>query len=66
MASTLTIGGGQTSLTSNIVFNKWVLIAITGIIIYLMGGFDVIADNPALVVFAGLILFIIMFTRGKK
>jgi hypothetical protein len=32
----------------------------------MMGGFSFITDNPALVVFAGLILFVMMFTGGKK
>ncbi len=57
---------GTATVISSLVLNKWVLLAITGLIIYLMGGFDIITDNPSLVVFAGLILLVMMFTGGRK
>ena len=51
---------------TNIVFNKWTLIVGGILIIYLSGGFNIITDNPILMVFAGLILLIVIFNKDKK
>ena len=47
---------------TNIVFNKWTLIVGGILIIYLSGGFNIITDNPILMVFAGLILLIVILS----
>ena len=53
--------------TSSSWFNKWVILALIGVGIYLTGGFRFITNNPALVVFAILALIMVnAFKRSKK
>lgn len=66
MTSKLVIGAGTASLVSNIVFNKWILLFAAGFIIYITGGFDVISNNPTLVVLAGLMLLVVLFKGNRR
>ncbi len=57
---------GTATLVSTVLINKFVLIAAVGLLIYFTGGFDIITENPILVVFAGLLLLVTMSEGGKK
>lgn len=45
--------------TTNILFNGWVILAVIGIAVYMMGGLDFILQNPTLLLF-GLLSFGVM------
>ena len=53
-----------TQKTSNY-FNKWTIIPIIGLIIYLTGGFRIITNNPAIIVILVLIILIVKTYRKK-
>lgn len=50
---------GAFKSTTNILFNGWTILAIVGIAIYMMGGFNAILNNPMLMVF-GVLIFGVM------
>ena len=47
------------------IFSKFGIIAIVVLILYFTGGFDIITENPTIVIFLGLILLVMNFV-GKK
>ena len=52
--------------TSNILFSKWGLLALAFLAIYIGGGFDIITNNPSVIVFIILIILMIAyFKRGR-
>lgn len=54
------------SIITSTILSKWGIIAIVGLVIYLTGGFDIITDNPIIVIFLGLLLVVMNFVGGKK
>lgn len=53
------------TLARTILTSPMSLLIIFGALIYLTGGFEVIFDNPTLLVF-GAIFFIVVYMGGKK
>ena len=47
-------------------FNKWVILALIGLVVYFTGGFKFITSNPALIIFAILALIVINAFNGSK
>ena len=46
---------------TNAIFSKWSIVAIIFLVIYLTGGFEIIANNPALILITILVLVVINF-----
>jgi len=53
------------SAVTRTVFSKFGIIAIVVLVLYFTGGFDIITNNPTIVIFLGLI-FLVMNFVGKK
>ena len=69
MAKFFSTGAERATLVggvSRIFINKWVVLGAIGLILYMTGGFNLIMSNPAMLVFGGLLLFVIVFMGGKQ
>lgn len=53
------------SAVTRTVFSKFGIIAIVVLILYFTRGFDIITNNPTIVIFLGLILLVMNYA-GKK
>ena len=51
------------SIIHSLLFSKWGLITIALIFVYVTGGFDIIKDNPEIVVFMVLVLIVISYLK---
>lgn len=54
------------TIVEKTVLSKPVIIAIVVLIIFMFGGFDIITENPIIVIFLGLGLIVMNFIGGKK
>ena len=52
--------------TTNKLFNKWAIGIGALLLIYFMGGFDIITKNPAILVFVALGIIIIYSMRSRQ
>lgn len=53
-------------ITKRTIFSKFGIIAIVVLMLYFTGGFNIITDNPTILVIIGLIFAVVNFKGGKK
>ncbi len=64
-AAIATIAAAGIATGGKIFASKYFLLAIVFMILYITGGFKIITQNPALLIF-GLVAIVVLFSGGKK